>query len=471
MHINKTGINYRDWKTKVIIGYVLIIALFCITTSWILFATVPNAVFAQFEKQIDSVAKIVQTTINESEDLSLESFKTKVDNFSKDSDYQYSLYDQSGSLILQSVQESQSEQSENTNVLLNSSSQSTIPNETVDASGPLDDFFFNKVFFDDSAYSIEKKIEVQIDGNPYELVVKESASSYSNCVTSIQVFGFGLLLAVLLVASLLSYWSYGAALNSVEQTERTLSSFMANSSHEMKTPVASIKLMSESITIAANRGQTDYVKEFAYRIEQSANHLDQLVRDMLSITRAAAPLKVRSAELESGPETSVCTVGSVLHEALFVQRSLAEKKRLDLEMVLEPDIDDVTVDLSEQDFLTIINNLVGNAIAYTDEGSIRIEANHSKDQLVLRVIDTGCGIAPHDHDRVFERFYRVDSTRVSYSQGTGLGLPLVSNIVANANGRIWLKSSLGEGSIFTVVLPCRIRGAEARHGEKQPLAE
>lgn len=336
MRINKPIIDSKDWKTKVIIGYVLIIALFCIAMSWILFVTIPEALHA--------------------------------------------LYDQ-----------------------------------------------------DDP-----------------------SGISINVILAPIQVFGFGLLLAILLVASLLSYWSYSAALNSVERTERAITSFMGNSSHEMKTPVASIKLLSESIVIAANRGQTDYVKEFAGRIEQESDHLEKLVRDMLSITRTSAPLKARpfNAGLD---EAQGLRVKEIIDEALLTQEPIIQKKGLELITHFDADLNDLVLALSAQDLLTIVNNLVGNAVAYTDSGTITIEAHSTKDALTFCVADTGCGIARHDQDRVFERFYRVDSTRTSYTQGTGLGLPLVSSIIASTGGRIKLDSELGEGSTFTVVLPIKGR--------------
>ena len=306
-----------------------------------------------------------------------------------------------------------------------------------------------------------------VGGGTYAVQAEDMAHNQGNSLASIQVFGFGLLLAVLLIAALLSYWSYSAALNSVERTERALASFMANSSHEMKTPVASIKLLSESIVIAANRGQVDYVKEFAHRIEQASGHLEKLVHDMLSITRTTAPLKVKTIEKESSLGGVRCNVLSVLQEALSVQESIAENKGLLLQTNFTKNIENVTVGLSELDFLTIVNNLVGNAIAYTDKGSVTVEAKYAKDSFTLRVSDTGCGISRSEQDRVFERFYRVESTRAAYAQGTGLGLPLVSSIVASVDGKIGLESDLGEGSTFTVVLPATNQKTEMAAAEKK----
>ena len=235
----------------------------------------------------------------------------------------------------------------------------------------------------------------------------------------------------------------------------------------MKTPVASIKLLSESIVIAANRGQVDYVKEFAHRIEQASGHLEKLVHDMLSITRTTAPLKVKTIEKESLLGGARCNVLSVLQEALSVQESIAENKGLLLQTSFAKNIENVTVGLSELDFLTIVNNLVGNAIAYTDKGSVTVEAKYAKDSFTLRVSDTGCGISRSEQDRVFERFYRVESTRAAYAQGTGLGLPLVSSIVASVDGKIGLESDLGEGSTFTVVLPATNQKTEMAAAEKK----
>ena len=146
----------------------------------------------------------------------------------------------------------------------------------------------------------------------------------------------------------------------------------------MKTPVASIKLLSESIVIAANRGQVDYVKEFAHRIEHASGHLEKLVHDMLSITRTTAPLKVKTIEKESLLGGVRCNGLSVLQEALSVQESIAENKGLLLQTNFAKNIENVTVGLSELDFLTIVNNLVGNAIAYTNKGSVTVEAKYAK---------------------------------------------------------------------------------------------
>ncbi len=380
MRINKPIVNYKDWKTKVIIGYVLIIALFCVTTTWILFVTVPQAM-EDINRSESSVASQVEKDVTANAESAL-----------------------------------QGEDAEQLSASANS----------------------------------------VVGGGTYAVQAEDAARDQGNSLASIQVFGFGLLLAVLLIAALLSYWSYSAALNSVERTERALASFMANSSHEMKT-----------IVIAANRGQVDYVKEFAHRIEQASGHLEKLVHDMLSITRTTAPLKVKTIEKESLLGGARCNVLSVLQEALSVQESIAGNKGLLLQTNFAKNIENVTVGLSELDFLTIVNNLVGNAIAYTDKGSVTVEAKYAKDSFTLRVSDTGCGISRSEQDRVFERFYRVESTRVAYAQGTGLGLPLVSSIVASVDGKIGLESDLGEGSTFTVVLPATNQKTEMAAAEKK----
>lgn len=391
MRINKPIVNYKDWKTKVIIGYVLIIALFCVATTWILFVTVPQAMEEMNHSESSVASQVEKETMANAE----------------------------------------------------------------------------SALQDEDAEQLSASANSVVGGGTYAVQAEDMAHDQGNSLASIQVFGFGLLLAVLLIAALLSYWSYSAALNSVERTERALASFMANSSHEMKTPVASIKLLSESIVIAANRGQVDYVKEFAHRIEQASGHLEKLVHDMLSITRTTAPLKVKTIEKESSLGGVRCNVLSVLQEALSVQESIAENKGLLLQTNFTKNIENVTVGLSELDFLTIVNNLVGNAIAYTDKGSVTVEAKYAKDSFTLRVSDTGCGISRSEQDRVFERFYRVESTRAAYGQGTGLGLPLVSSIVASVDGKIGLESDLGEGSTFTVVLPATNQKTEMAAAEKK----
>ena len=230
----------------------------------------------------------------------------------------------------------------------------------------------------------------------------------------------------------------------------------------MKTPVASIKLLSESIVIAANRGQVDYVKEFAHRIEQASGHLEKLVHDMLSITRTTAPLKVKTIEKESLLGGARCNVLSVLQEALSVQESIAENKGLLLQTSFAKNIENVTVGLSELDFLTIVNNLVGNAIAYTDKGSVTVEAKHAKDSFTLRVSDTGCGISRSEQDRVFERFYRADKSRTG-KEHYGLGLSVAQELAALHGGDILLTDTPGGGATFTLRLPVRARKAQRTH--------
>ena len=176
---------------------------------------------------------------------------------------------------------------------------------------------------------------------------------------------------------------------------------------------------------------------------------------------------MKTIEKESLLGGARCNVLSVLQEALSVQESIAENKGLLLQTSFAKNIENVTVGLSELDFLTIVNNLVGNAIAYTDKGSVTVEAKHAKDSFTLRVSDTGCGISRSEQDRAFERFYRVESTRAAYAQGTGLGLPLVSSIVASVDGKIGLESDLGEGSTFTVVLPATNQKTEMAAAEKK----
>ena len=166
----------------------------------------------------------------------------------------------------------------------------------------------------------------------------------------------------------------------------------------------------------------------------------------MDLSRLEADLRPQSLE-------TTCDLASVLYASYAAHLSRAEARGIGLEMRdLLPEGQPCRVALSATDTTLIVNNLIDNAIAYTDEGSVSLRISVEGGTAVLVVADTGIGIPPSDQERVFERFYRVDTARSRASGGTGLGLALVRHAVERGGG-VELSSQVGVGSTFVVTLP------------------
>ena len=223
--------------------------------------------------------------------------------------------------------------------------------------------------------------------------------------------------------------------------------FVANASHELKTPVAGIALLAESAEQAARNGETGQSLVFLDQLAGETARLRRLVADLLDLSR-----------LESVPGTGeVADVRRAVELALAGHRRAANEKglamRADLDAVAGTDV----VALSAtSDLAVALDNLLSNAIAYTERGEVVVRVRADDIAVSVAVSDTGIGIPAEDVERVFERFYRVDRARSRTSGGTGLGLALVKNVAERAGGDVSIASALGAGTTVTLRLP-RVR--------------
>lgn len=219
--------------------------------------------------------------------------------------------------------------------------------------------------------------------------------------------------------------------------------FVANVSHELKTPLASIKAYAETLRSGAIDDQ-DNNRRFISRIEEQAERLHQLIVDMLHIAR-----------VEAGQEAfDIAPVGlrDVVDTSVSQYAQSAKGKRIDLRV--EPPAEPVVVVADEHGLTTVLDNLLSNAINYTPEGeTVSIRWYVDSDQCVLEVQDTGIGISPEHQTRIFERFYRVDGARSRDLGGTGLGLSIVKHLCIAFGGSVEVQSVRGEGTTFRVILP------------------
>ena len=217
--------------------------------------------------------------------------------------------------------------------------------------------------------------------------------------------------------------------------------FVANVSHELKTPVAAMAVLSEALLESTDDPET--VRRFGGKIYDESQRLANMVGELIELSRLQGAERL--------PDLVAVDVDTVLQEAISRYLVVAEKARIAI------NIDDVTelrVRGDEALLVTAIDNLISNAIAYSPEGStVSISRRRTGDMVEIAVTDRGIGIAQADQERVFERFFRVDKARSRATGGTGLGLAIVKHVAANHNGSIRLWSRRGTGSTFTLSIP------------------
>jgi two-component system phosphate regulon sensor histidine kinase PhoR len=229
----------------------------------------------------------------------------------------------------------------------------------------------------------------------------------------------------------------------VRRLERIRQDFVANVSHELKTPLAAIKATVETLLDGAI-DDPDHNVQFLTRVHENAERLHLLVQDLLTLSR------IESGEEHIEPVPLV--VAPLIQSCISRQEDRAKAKNLTLRQ--EPPEEPVTAMADEEALAQILDNLVDNAIKYTPPGgTITLRWFPSEDWVVIQVEDTGVGIPEKDLGRIFERFYRVDKARSRELGGTGLGLSIVKHLVQALGGSVQATSQLGAGSTFTVRLP------------------
>jgi two-component system, OmpR family, sensor histidine kinase SenX3 len=220
--------------------------------------------------------------------------------------------------------------------------------------------------------------------------------------------------------------------------------FVANASHELKTPAATIQAAAETVRQAAEDDPAA-VLHFASQLEREAVRLSRIVADLLDLSR-----------LESGSALDdLVSVGAAVREEGQRLQEAARRAGVALELRTEGD---QPVRGSQRDLALLVRNLIDNAIRYSHrDGKVSISVDSNDDEVTLHVSDTGIGIPSRDISRIFERFYRVDRARSRETGGTGLGLAIVKHVVENHGGKIEVESELGRGTTFRIRLPTASR--------------
>jgi two-component system sensor histidine kinase SenX3 len=217
--------------------------------------------------------------------------------------------------------------------------------------------------------------------------------------------------------------------------------FVANVSHELKTPVGALHLLAEAVLGASD--DPDAVRRFAGRMQHEAHRLSDLIQELIDLSRLQGQDPLRGAELVE--------VDEVVVEAMDRCRLTAQARSITLVTGGEADL---TVLGDADQLVTALRNLIDNAVNYSPEHTrVAIGVRHVGDAVELTVTDQGIGIPEADIERIFERFYRVDAARSRATGGTGLGLSIVKHIAGNHGGEVSVWSIEGSGSTFTIRLP------------------
>ena len=230
--------------------------------------------------------------------------------------------------------------------------------------------------------------------------------------------------------------------------EATRRDFVANVSHELKTPVGAVALLAEAVLDAAD--DPHEVRRFCTKILNESTRLGALVTELIALSRlqGAEPL----------PELATVEVDEVVREALDRCRLAAESA--DIRITVDPP-SGLLLDGDATLLITALSNLVDNAVSYSPPGSpVSVSRRLAEGFVEIAVTDRGIGIAPEHQERVFERFFRVDQARSRVTGGTGLGLAIVKHVAANHGGDVRLWSRPGTGSTFTLRVPAHPDSSE-----------
>jgi two-component system phosphate regulon sensor histidine kinase PhoR len=227
----------------------------------------------------------------------------------------------------------------------------------------------------------------------------------------------------------------------IKRLENMRSQFVANVSHELKTPLTSIKGFAETLKYVDDPVNRE---KFLDIINDEADRLTRLINDILTLSNIENEIDEKVEEIK---------VNDIVKDVYYLMKNTADKKNIRLLTAVE----DVPNLLGNSDrFKQMIINLVDNAIKYTDyNGTVKVGTKYENKECIIWVEDTGVGIPKKHIERLFERFYRVDKARSRVQGGTGLGLAIVKHIVMAFNGIIEVESEVNKGSKFVVKIPCK----------------
>lgn len=238
--------------------------------------------------------------------------------------------------------------------------------------------------------------------------------------------------------------SFNLMLGKINQLEHSRQEFVSNVSHELKTPLTSMKVLSDSLLMNPDTPAEMY-REFMSDLSSEIDRENAIITDLLTLVR----LDSDSTELN----ISHVNINDLISQTLKLVRPLAEKKNID---ILFESFRPIEADVDQIKFSMAISNLVENAVKYNNnEGWVHVTLNADHNYFYVKIQDNGFGIPKESQDRIFDRFYRVDKARSRETGGTGLGLAITRSIVLAHNGDIRLYSEENVGTTFSIQIPLK----------------
>ena len=279
---------------------------------------------------------------------------------------------------------------------------------------------------------------------PYSYIMYIDIGPITRYIVTLNWAFFAVLLAISSVMCLLGF-RFG---RDIEKEAERQQIFFQNASHELKTPLAAIRLLTDSILQTENIDR-ETAREFVTDIGQEAERLSRITEDLLRLTRLDSNVLERPVVVDALP---------VLEQVMRMMSLVAQEKGTELTYRAEGTC---TMLATRDEIHQIIYNLTDNAVKYTPPGStVQVSLFREGDQVVLTVEDNGAGIPEEDLPRIFERFYRVDKARSRAAGGTGLGLAIVRDTVEKRGGTVEAANRPGGGAVFTVRWPWREGGGQ-----------
>lgn len=237
--------------------------------------------------------------------------------------------------------------------------------------------------------------------------------------------------------------SLQSAREHAERANQVKSMFLASVSHELRTPLNAIINLTKFVGLGMYGSVNEEQKDILDKVEARGKHLLNLINDVLDIS------KIESGSLELFVENDV-NLSEIVASAVETAQSLLLGKSVSIYCEIEPNIPTLTADA--QRIQQIILNLLSNACKFTEKGQIRVCTYVENDEIFISISDSGPGIAPENHDLIFEAF-RQTKDGLRKGEGTGLGLPISRRLAEAHHGRVWVESVVGKGATFYVALP------------------
>jgi two-component system, OmpR family, sensor histidine kinase SenX3 len=271
-----------------------------------------------------------------------------------------------------------------------------------------------------------------------DVVIKRNGSRLSEWEARVQISPIDDELSLLIAQDL----SEERRLNDVRRD------FVANVSHELKTPVGALSLLAEAVQAADS--DIEQVRHFTSRMQIEVKRLTAMISDLVALSQVQGDAPLRNSE--------PVNVAAIIGEAVDATKIAAEQKGI--EVAVSEDVNVGRIFGDEEQLNVALSNLISNAIKYSPSNTrVGIGARRHDDVIEISVTDQGPGIPEDDLSRIFERFYRVDPARSRDTGGTGLGLAIVKHVCANHGGDCLVWSQVGQGSTFTLRFPAYLNGA------------